>query len=128
MSSLSTSGQAGSPVKPGAALDIATAFLNAWVAQDFETVAGLLADDFAFEGPIAHYDSAESFLGGSRAFVARLEPRWSKIAAFGDDHEALLLYDLHLVSGAALRIADHYTVREGRIQAEQILWDTEGQR
>ena len=49
-------------------------------------------------------------------------------AAFGDEREALLLCDLHLLSGAAMRIADHYTVSNGKIQTEQILWDTYGQR
>lgn len=110
------------------ALDLATAFLEAWAGKDFATAGRYLADDFAFDGPVAHYRSARDFLAGSQAFAAMLSGSWSTVAAFGDDREALLLYDLHLLSGGAMRIADRYTVSNGKIQTEQILWDTYGQR
>lgn len=110
------------------ALDLATAFLNAWTSKDLTTAGRYLADDFSFDGPIAHYRCARDFLAGSAEFAAALSGSWTAVAAFGDEREALLLYDLHLLSGAAMRIADHYTVGNGKIQAEQILWDTYGQR
>ncbi len=110
------------------ALAIATAYLDAFTSRDFETVSRYLADGFTFDGPIAHYRSAAEFIAGTRSFVERLQPIWKKVAAFGDDREALLLYDLVLTSGATQRIADHYTVRAGKIQTETILWDTYGAR
>lgn len=106
------------------ALAVARAFLDAWTAQDFETAGRYLADDLVFDGPIAHYRSAQEFLEGSRPFAARLRPGWSEVVAFGGDTHALLLYDLLLVTGDTMRVADHYVVSAGRIQAEQILWDT----
>ncbi len=106
------------------ALAVATAFLDAWTRQDFETAGRYLAADLVFDGPIAHYRSAQEFLAGSRPFATRLKPGWSAVAVFGDDRQALLLYDLHLVSGDTMRVADHYTVSDGKITAEQILWDT----
>jgi hypothetical protein len=109
---------------PQAALDVATAFLDAFTAGDLDHTATYLADDFTFDGPIAHYRSAEEFLTGSRPFVETLHPGWTRIAAFGDDHHALLLYDLTLQTGATMRIADHYTVDRGKIRTETILWDT----
>jgi hypothetical protein len=110
------------------ALEIATAFLDAFTGKDFEKAGSYLADDFAFDGPIAHYKSAKNFLSGSRAFAETIRPGWTKVTAFGDDREALLLYDLFLVSGAAMRIADYYTVSNGKIKTETILWDTRGFR
>ncbi len=110
------------------ALDIATAYLDAWTAGDFDSVARLLADDFAFDGPIAHYRSADEFLAGSRAFVESIEPRWRKVSAFGHDREALLLYDLFPKSGREMRVADRFTVAAGRIRTEQIVFDTHGLR
>jgi hypothetical protein len=110
------------------ALDIATAFLDAWTGRDFQKAGTFLADHFVFDGPIAHYRSARDFLAGSEPFVQRIEPRWTKVAAFGDDDEALLLYDLWLLSGRSMRIADHYRVSNGVIEAETILWDTNGAR
>lgn len=108
------------------ALDIAVAFLDAWTKGDFEKAGTHLAEDFVFDGPIAHYTSASGFLAGSRRFIEAIQPGWTKVAAFGDDREALLLYDLTLRTGAPLRIADHYTVSNGQIRAETILWDTHG--
>jgi SnoaL-like domain len=57
---------------PRAALDVATAFLDAFTAGDLDHTATYLADDFTFDGPIAHYRSAEEFLTGSRPFVETL--------------------------------------------------------
>ena len=110
------------------ALEIATAFLDAFTAKDFEGARSHLADDFAFQGPIARYESAEDFLAGSRTFAETIRPGWKKVAAFGDEREALLLYDLSLVSGAAMRVADRYTIGDGKIRTETILWDTHGFR
>jgi ketosteroid isomerase-like protein len=105
------------------ALALASTFLDAWTAGDVDTARSVLADDFAFDGPVAHYRSAAEFLAGSRDFVAGIRPVWTRICAFGDDREALLLYDLHLRSGQPMRIADHHVVRQGQIQAERILFD-----
>jgi hypothetical protein len=109
-----------------AALDIATAFLDAWTGRDFQRAGTFLADDFVFDGPRAHYRSATDFLAGSERFVRRIEPRWTQVSAFGDDDEALLLYDLWLLSGASMRVTDHYRVSNGVIEAETILWDSYG--
>jgi len=108
------------------ALRIASAFLDAWTAGDFEKAGTYLADGFVFDGPIARYRSAREFLAGSKGFVEKITPAWTKVSAFGDDHEALLLYDLHLRTGAAMRIADRYTIGGGKIETETILWDTHG--
>ena len=114
--------------EPPAALSIATAFLDAWISRDFDTAGSFLAADFSFDGPIAHYRSAAAFLAGSLPFVQAMRPARQPIAGFGDDQEALLLYDLFRPSGDAVRIADHYTVRGAKIVTETILWDTHGFR
>jgi ketosteroid isomerase-like protein len=114
---------AGGDMNDTPALPIAMAFLDAWTAGDFERARGLLADDFAFDGPVAHYRSADDFLAGSKGFVDQIVPSWTRIAAFGDDGEALLLYDLHFRNGQPMRVADHHIVRDGRIRQERILFD-----
>jgi hypothetical protein len=38
------------------------------------------------------------------------------------------MYDVFLVSGVALRIADYYTVKDGKLQAETLVFDTHGFR
>jgi hypothetical protein len=46
-------------------------------AGDLDRTATYLSDDFTFEGPIAHYRSAEEFLTRSRPFVETLRPGWT---------------------------------------------------
>ena len=110
------------------ALRMATEFLDAFTAKDFETARSYLAKDFVFEGPMARFDSAEDFLVAAKGFMETVHPGWKKIAAFGDRRETLLLYDLTLTSGDAWRIADHYKLARGKIKTETILWDTYGFR
>lgn len=110
------------------ALEIATAYLDAFTGKDLEKAGGYLAEDFTLDGPIAHYRSAEEFLAGATRFAESIRPGWTQIAAFGDEREALLLYDLAVVSGATMRIADHLTVSDGKIQTETVVWDTHGFR
>ena len=43
---------------------IARAFTEAWANHDLETAASYLAEDLAFEGPIAHSKSLEDYLKG----------------------------------------------------------------
>lgn len=112
----------------GPALHLATGYLDAFTANDLTTVATYLAEDFRFDGPLSHSKTAEEFLAGPAGFASTLEPGWTKVAAFGDDREALLLYDLSLVTGATMRVADYYTVADGKIQSERILFDTHGYR
>jgi hypothetical protein len=110
-------------MRDSSALAVAAAFLDAWTAGDFEQARTYLADDLTFDGPAAHYRSAEEFLAGSAPFVAQIKPGWAKVSAFGSDSEALLLYDLQLRAGQLMRVADYHVVRDGRIQAETILFD-----
>jgi SnoaL-like domain len=110
------------------ALDNVTAYLDALMGKDLGTAASYLAEDFVFEGPIRRYKSAHEFLVGFEAFAQHIRPGWRKIAAFGDDRGALLMYDLALVSGGALRVADYYTVKDGKLQTETLAFDTHGFR
>ncbi|MER9294554.1 hypothetical protein NKI71_30535 [Mesorhizobium sp. M0510] len=45
------------------------------------------------------------------------------IAAFGDDHQALLIYDLMTKSGA-LSCAKHHTVRDGKMHSNKLTFDS----
>jgi len=99
-------------------------YQNAWTNGDFEAAAAYLAPDFSFHGPLAQHTSAEEFLKGIKNFAATIRPGWKKIAAYGDENGAILLYDVVFHSGTPLRIADYLSLRNGRIQTETIVYDT----
>jgi hypothetical protein len=107
------------------ALDVVLAYQNAWTGKDFDTAARYLADDFVHTSPNASYTSARAWLPALARFGGRIGPGWRPVATFGDETEALLMYELFAVSGAALPLTvDHFTVRDGKIISETLVFDT----
>jgi ketosteroid isomerase-like protein len=106
------------------AVQIVLDYQDAWTNGDFDRAAAYLAPDFSFDGPLAQHRSAEEFIKGLKNFAATIRPGWKKTAAYGDENGAILLYDVVFHSGTPLRIADYLSLRNGRIQAETIVYDT----
>jgi hypothetical protein len=46
------------------------------------------------------------------------------IAAFGDNEQALLMYDLATRSAGTLTCAKHLTIRDGKIRRDRLTFDT----
>ncbi len=106
------------------ALDIVLAYQDAWVGRDFQTAAGYVADDVVFVSPGQHITSSTEFMAMLSAFAQRIETRWEKIAAFGDETTALLMYNLFTLDGTAIPCADCFIVRDGQIHNEQLIFDS----
>jgi SnoaL-like protein len=107
------------------ALDVVLAYQDAWTSKEFEKAADLLAEYFVFESPTAGYTSAKEFMPFLARFGDRIGPGWQPIAVFGNATEALLMYQLFAPSGLALPLtADYFTVRDGKIVSEKLVFDT----
>ena len=107
------------------ALDVVRAYQDAWTGKDYEAAAGYLADDFVHLSPNARYSSAKEWLPALARFGDRIGSGWRAVAAFGDEAEALLMYELFARSGAALPLTvDHFVVRDGKIISETLVFDT----
>jgi hypothetical protein len=52
------------------------------------------------------------------AFATQIVPGWQRIAAFGDDHEALLMYHVAPRAGTTVRAATYFIVQDGKIQTD----------
>jgi hypothetical protein len=108
---------------PGAAVGVALAFLDAFVAGDEDALAGLLDPEVIFTSPrrtlVGKVVVAAEIAGFARAVTA-LEV----VSAFGDDEHALVLYDMHAGLLGTIRAADRITVRGGRIITDELLFDT----
>lgn len=105
------------------ALATARTYHDAWTGRDFETAAGLLADDLQVEVPINAYPDAASFAAALAGFGA-LATRVDLLSALGGDDEAVLLYDMEVQGLGDLRVAEHFTVRDGRIVRLRQIHDT----
>ena len=104
-------------------LTLVRSYHDAWVAKDFERAAALLSDDLAVEVPINDYPTRESFAAAVEGFgsLARGVTLRSAMSA-GD--EAMLLYDMDVQGLGDFRVAEHFTVRDGRIARIRQIHDT----
>jgi ketosteroid isomerase-like protein len=104
------------------ALDIVCAYQDAWTSGNLAAAARYVADDIVFRSPQQHLTSAHEFMAMLGAFAGRVERRWELVAATPDPDGVLILYKLFL-GGAPALCADHFTVRDGRIQSETLVFD-----
>jgi hypothetical protein len=104
------------------ALMIARAYHRAWSTQHLDEIGQYLAEDVRVEVPINAYRGKADFLEAVRR-TAQMTSRVKMLAEFGNDDEALLLYDMTLPIGD-LRVAEHFTVAGGRVQRVRQIHDT----
>ncbi|MGH2962231.1 MAG: nuclear transport factor 2 family protein [Solirubrobacterales bacterium] len=104
-------------------VDVALAFIKAWGSSDMTTVAGYVADDIAYEGPMAQANGAEAYLDAVSGF-SELVTELKIIAAVGDDEQALIMYDMVTGPFGTLRAAEHLVISDGKIKTSTLVFDT----
>ncbi len=96
---------------------------NGIASFDKARVAGILAENLDFEGPIAgKRQGAAGFIGGLTRFVEGLQAPISVLQQVDSDREAAALYDADLPNGT-MRFAEFFQVDGGRIQAIKLVYD-----
>jgi hypothetical protein len=73
--------------------------------------------------PINDYPTAEAFAEALRGFGS-MTRRVELLSAMGAEDEAMLLYDLEVDGLGAMRVVEHFTVRDGRIARIRQIHDT----
>jgi ketosteroid isomerase-like protein len=107
---------------PAGALAVARGYHDAWQRRDYQDAWQLLSDDLTVDVPVNSYASKAAFAEAAqrtREMAAAVRP----LAEFGNDTEAVLLYDLALPIGD-LRIAEYFRVSGGRITRITHIHDT----
>ena len=105
------------------ALDAARCYHQAWTSRNYERAAALLAATLTVEVPINDYTSKESFAGALRSF-GDLVTRVDLLAEMSAANEAMLLYDLTAEQLGTLRVAEHFTIENGKIVRLRQIHDT----
>lgn len=100
------------------------AYNDAWIGGDMETTAGYLAEDVTFDSPNQHLRSAERFIAVLARFRRQVTGPTQIIAEFADDDQVLMLYDLPTSTVGMVRCCDRFTIKDGKIAANQLLFDT----
>ncbi len=110
----------------GSALEIVSAYQDAWTARDFATAGRYLAQDVVFSSSgQQRLTTIGDVLTMLAAFAERIQPRWEKVAALEEAGGVLILYKLFTGDGAPALCADYFTVRDNKIQSEALVFDPE---
>lgn len=104
-------------------LAVVREYHDGWSSRDFVRATALLDDDLRVEVPINEYPTAASFAEAVTGFgsMTRSVDLLAEMAA-GD--EAMLLYDMEVEGLGTMRVAEHFTVRDGRITRVRQVHDT----
>jgi hypothetical protein len=106
--------------------DIFRAYLERFTGGDVEGAAELLADEFAFDGPILQAKDKAEFLAGSAAAAAMargctIHRQWVD----GDDVCSVYDFEIQTPAGAgAIPMAEWSVIRDGKLVSSRLLFDT----
>ncbi len=106
------------------ALEVARAYAHAWMRGDFGAARALLADDLTTDVPIHTYSGADEFIAAVTGFAGLLDRVEILSELSHDPDEAMLVLDMHSDSFGVLRVAEHFTVREGLVRHVRHIHDT----
>lgn len=96
---------------------------DSWTTGDFGTAVSLLADGLIVEVPVNEYPTAESFGAALKGFGSQAT-RVELHAVMSDGGDGMLLYDMDVPGLGTLRVAEHMTVRDGKIVRIRQVHDT----
>lgn len=97
----------------------ARAYTEAWTSHDMEATARYVAEDAVFDGPAGNAIGKEAYMAFLTPF-AQTVTSLTTIAAFGDDTQALIMYDVTVTPPRVLRCAELLTFRDGKIQENKL--------
>lgn len=103
-------------------LETLLAYHRAWSGGDVEAAMSHVAEDVVCDAPAGRLAGREAFRAYMGPFIAMVT-RYERLAAFGDDGSAVIVYDTdtRLVDGAPG--AELVTVTGGRIRTMRLIFD-----
>ena len=102
---------------------VVRAYHDAWTGKNFGRATALLADGLTVEVPVNDYPTAEAFAAALQSFGS-MTTRVDLLAAMSAGNEAMLLYDMDVQRLGTLRVAEHFTVAQGKITRIRQVHDT----
>jgi hypothetical protein len=104
-------------------LEIAIAFTEAWTSHNVDEAVKYVAKDVVFDGPMQQSEGSEAYVKGLTKLSTGVV-NYKLIAAFGDEKQALLMYDLTMSTGVILTCAKHLVIRAGKIHHDKLTFDS----
>jgi hypothetical protein len=107
---------------PGKALDTLLAYHRAWSGHDMDLAMTYIADDVEVLAPAGPIRGAAAFRGFMEPFSG-IVTSYLRVAAFGDDDTAVIVYDTTTVPVPDAPGAEAVKVVDGRIAWMRIVFD-----
>jgi hypothetical protein len=104
-------------------VDVATAFTEAWTSHDMDRATKYVGEDVIFDGPMGHTTGLKAYVEGLTGLSKEVKD-FRMIAAFGDDEQALVMYDLITKSYGTLTCAKRLIVKDGKIHDDKLTFDS----
>jgi ketosteroid isomerase-like protein len=104
------------------ALEVALAYFHAWTGHDLDKAMEYVADDMVCDAPAGRLEGAAAFRGFMGPFVQILTGS-QLIAAFGNDEQAVVVYDTQTVPVKTAPAAECVTVTNGKITYSRFIFD-----
>jgi ketosteroid isomerase-like protein len=104
------------------ALEVALAYFQAWTGHDLDKAMEYVADDMVCDAPAGRLEGAAAFRGFMGPFVQILTGS-QLIAAFGNDEQAVVVYDTETVPVKTAPAAECVTVTNGKITYSRFIFD-----
>ena len=102
--------------------ELATTYFRSWLAGDFATLRGVLADDATFRGPLGTAGSGDECVAGLRG-MAQVLRDVVVVKRFVDGDDVLTWFDLHTTVAPPAPTANWMHVVGGRIAAIRVTFD-----
>lgn len=102
---------------------VVQAYFRAWTHRDYAAAAQQLLPALEVEVPVNHYPDAPSFVQALTQF-GNLVSGVRLLAELASDDQAMLLYDMDVQGMGTLRVAEHFTVQQGKITRMRQIHDT----
>lgn len=102
---------------------VVRAYYDAWTSKEFDQAAALLAPDLTVEVPVNDYPGPGPFAAALENFGS-LATKTQLLAEMSANEEGMLLYDMDVRGLGTLRIAEHFTVADGKITRIRQIHDT----
>jgi ketosteroid isomerase-like protein len=104
-------------------LGVVRDYYDAWTRKDFDRATALLSSGLEVEVPINDYPTTESFAAAVTSFGSIVR-NVELLSAMSAGEEAMLLYDLYAPGLGTMRVAEHFTVKDGKIVRIRQIHDT----
>jgi hypothetical protein len=104
------------------ALMIARTYIDAIATKDVEKIMSVVADNVICNSPVGQLGGAAAFRGFQEGFAKMLK-KLTVIAAFGDDEQAVVVYDAETYPVASAIVAEHIIVKNGKIASARVIYD-----